>query len=134
MYLFLSFSNTEFTLYQKLWDSPYYSEKVDKHDTNFVLNFYLFLFHALEEPARKSFGVEEKRTPLMEARIRRVLSDGVSLVAIDPNQDFKLVGIRTALTISRYLFVQTLLQAPHNIELQTHELIHHFQFRLREVK
>jgi hypothetical protein len=58
------------------------------------------------EPARRSFGKEEERTAAMESRVRRVLEFGVSLIAVDPSNNFKLVGLRTAKTVLRLGWVK----------------------------
>ena len=54
------------------------------------------------EPARCSLGVPEKRTPILEARLKKILDFGVTTIARDTLANFKLVGIRTAYTVTRY--------------------------------
>ena len=50
----------------------------------------------IDEPTSKSIGIFTERCSAMVSHMKHVLLDGVSLVALDPAAEFKIVGFRTS--------------------------------------
>lgn len=59
--------------------------------------------HFSDEPATISFGGYKSRNERLESDMRDVLKYGVSIIAEDPSNGNRLVGIRTAYTIERFI-------------------------------
>ena len=65
-----------------------------------AVDFFFEVF-LKDEPTSQSFGGYDYRHPKILKQVEDVISDGVSLMALDTNQNDKLVGIRLAYTITR---------------------------------
>ena len=64
------------------------------------LNFYLDIYVKLE-PSSKSLGGYKERHPGMAQQMKEMISSGTCVIAIDPNNDDFVVGIRNAIVIDR---------------------------------
>mgnify|MGYP001401295727 CR=1 FL=1 len=62
---------------------------------------FFFEVFLKDEPTSQSFGGYNYRHPLILKQVENVISDGVSLMALDTTQNDKLVGIRLAYTVTR---------------------------------
>jgi hypothetical protein len=56
----------------------------------------------LDEPSTVSFGGYKKRHQVMVEQFEEIVRDGVSLIAVDPAKDNKVIGMRASHTITRY--------------------------------
>lgn len=63
-------------------------------------DFYLDIF-LKNEPATKSCGGYAQRHPGMVKQIDEYIADGVSIIAVDPNRDGFVVGIRTGFVVDK---------------------------------
>ena len=73
------------------------NEDYFQHAVDFFFEVYL-----KDEPTRQSFGGYDYRHPKILKEVEDVISDGVSIMTLDTNQNNKLVGIRLAYTVTRY--------------------------------
>jgi hypothetical protein len=55
-----------------------------------------------DEPATISYGGYSSRNERLDKDMRDVLKDGVSIIAEDPSNGNRMVGIRTAFTVERF--------------------------------
>ena len=72
------------------------NEDYFQHAVDFFFEVFL-----KDEPTHKSFGGYDYRHPKILKQVEEVISDGVSIMTLDTNQNNKLVGIRLAFTEAR---------------------------------
>lgn len=75
----------------KVIDTPRIKDAVDFYWKSFLK----------DEPSTVAFGGYSTRHPAMIAQVEEVISDGVSVIAIDPENDNKMIGFGLAHTVTR---------------------------------